>query len=613
MAAPVASVCPRARLVFFCAPKEPFMTGSRLPLVGPSMLFLGLFLGCWLGAGCTPPDGDADPDPQIEGEIEVRIIDHFDGTSGRAYRLARAGTRRSLRLQFEQDPDLLPGTRVQVWGRRADDEFAVQGWKALALPDDHAGLRGDLDVQSQPLLGAPAFPKRKLAFVLVDLGGGINITAEQARAKAFGTGATDQSMKQVVLEYSFGRQDLEGEVVGPIKAQMNGCDEDALADSIRAMVPPGFDNVVWYFGQKVAACDWAGIAPLGRAGKPANELWVNGTASCRVATHEFGHNLGLQHAARLRCTGAALLDDPSKCQSSEYGDSTDVMGDGCNHFNGYSKAYLTYFEKCNGVQAGASGTFTLLPVETACNGTQVLLVPMPKMRKVGGTDLKNYVLELRAPIGLDAKLGPVVMVRLAAPLSQMRGGAKMTWIIDTNPATTALDGLHLGESFTDPAGGVSFKVEAISAAGASIKVDIAATGGATTCLDGTPFSAPGLASCGNESGSEGPTVPTPDAGTGSPAPGDAGAETGGSGGAEPGNSGGTTSSGGRSGSGGRGGNGGSPKVDGGAPSPAPANVGQPSGGCSCRMSGVSGAEGPGALPTWLVGLLAVALRRRRHG
>jgi MYXO-CTERM domain-containing protein len=242
-------------------------------------------------------------------------------------------------------------------------------------------------------------------------------------------------------------------------------------------------------------------------------------------------------------------------------------------------------------------------------------VPMPKTRKVGGTDLKNYVLELRAPIGLDAKLGPVVMVRLAAPLAQMRGGAKMTWIIDTNPATPALDGLHLGESFTDPAGGVSFKVEAIGAAAASIKVDIAAAGGAVTCLDGTPFTAPGLSSCGNAS--EGPTVPVPDAGApslpeagasgGGGAPGAAGGASG-SGGRSGTGGGGGDGGGGKAGSGGRSGSGGSPPID--AASPAPAKSAEATGGCSCRVTDSGDA---GAWPAALIGVLGALLRRRRLG
>jgi len=560
--------------------------------------------GFWLVPSCGGPPGLEGDAPSfgggLRGEVEVRVVDYFDGRSERQYRL-HTGDGQRRRLSFGRDPELAPGTRVTVWGDEERGGLRVLSWKAQGLADP------ELDVQQRPLVGAPALPTRKMAFVLVDLGGGVNITADEARRRAFGQMPGDQSMKQVIGEYSFGRQDLTGEVVGPLKATMNDCDEDSVSDQLKPMVP-GYDNYVWYLGQRISACGWAGTAGLGRPGRIYSELWVNGTASCRVATHEFGHNLGLQHAARLRCTGAAMADDLSTCRSSEYGDSTDVMGDGCNHFNGYSKAYLSWFERCNGVETKSSGTFTLLPVETACNGTQVLLVPMPKMRRVGSTDLQNYVLELRAPIGLDAKLGPVVMVRLAAPINQMRGG-RMTWILDMDPATTALDGLRQGQSFTDPAGGVSFRIEAIGPTSASVKVEVMGGSGAPSCLDGTPFTAPGPGSCGNAS--EGPVVTEPDAGAAPPP--DAGA--GGAGGRDAGAARADTAGpelGGGGGKGGAGGAGGAPAE----PEPGP-SMPPPGGssftskpqGCSCGLGGIQRA--PAGLPVVLL-LGAVAVRRLRR-
>ncbi len=555
---------------------------------------------------------------ELAGEIEVRIVDFEDGRSERRYHLL-TGEGLPPRLLFSSDPELAPGTRLVVTGSAAGRALTVDRFRVVGL-DKRSGA--GLEADQPALIGAPAFPKRRMAFVLLDLGMGVNITVDEARRKAFGMAPGDQSMKQVMLEYSFGRQDLEGEVLGPFHATMQGCDEDAVAASLRPMIPAGFDNIVWYFGNRVSACGWAGVAPLGRVGRIAGQLWVNGTASCRVATHEFGHNLGLQHAARLRCMGAAFADDPSKCMSSEYGDSADVMGDGCNHINAYSKAYLTYLDKCNGVQVGGSGSFTIAPLESSCNGPQVLIVPMPKMRRVGGTDVRNYVLELRAPIGLDTRFVPQVLVRVAAPLVGMRS-ARMTWILDTNPATTPLDGLKQGETFMDPAGGLSFTVEAVSASSATIKVDGPA-GGASTCLDNTPFAAaPGPETCVNNA----PAAP-PAADAGSAPPRDAGSpfRDAGSG---PSSRGGAAGGSGPTGSGGQGGGGGKGSGGvgqggvgrggaGGAAGPtsaADAGAGQKpveaSNGCSCRMGSTSAADAGGAFGFLGAGLLAALLARRR--
>jgi hypothetical protein len=587
------------------------MTRAPLPLclvILVSLVSLGLTAAC--SETATPAGG------ALSGEVEVRIVDHFDGSSERSYRLIVPGAARGLRLAFAEDPGLAPGTQLSVWGSsQADGQLRVAGYQTLRLPEEDEG--GALGAGQRALIGAPAFPKRKLAFVLVDLGGGLNITAEQARAKAFGMGPTDQSMKQVVLEYSFGRLDLEGEVVGPFKTTMTGCDEDGVAERLAGMVPAGFDNVVYYFGQKQAACGWAGVAPLGRNGRIAGRLWVNGTASCRVATHEFGHNLGLQHAARLRCTGTAMLDDLSKCTSSEYGDSADVMGDGCNHFNGYSKAYLSWFEKCNGVVAKSAGSYTLLPVETACDGTQVLFVPMPKPRTFDGTGLQNYALELRAPLGLDSRFAPpTVMVRLVAPVAQMRS-ARMTWIIDTNPATPAIDGLRQGESFMDPAGGVGFTIEAISATSATVKVTIpealaTAMPGGPTCLDGTPFTAPSSLSCASFAGMPAPPVSDAGAGpadAGAPAgtggsAGSAGRDAGGGSGGRAGTMGsGGSATGGRAGTAGSGGSTG----EGGTPSPS-GPITEPAAGCGCDVAAPP--RMPALLVLALLMMLGLLVRRR---
>ena len=89
-------------------------------------------------------------------------------------------------------------------------------------------------------------------------------------------------------------------------------------------------------------------ATSGRSPRP---LWFNGTATIAAGHPRLGLELG--------CNGRPLHGPPSrygprdqltKCTSSEYGDNANcLMGDGCNHFNGYSKAYLSWFEECNGV------------------------------------------------------------------------------------------------------------------------------------------------------------------------------------------------------------------------------------------------------------------------
>src|SRR5204863_2548747 len=72
-------------------------------------------------------------------------------------------------------------------------------------------------------------------------------------------------------------------------------------------------------------------------------------------------------------------------------------------------------------------------------------------------------------------------------------------ILDMHPGGTQGfndAGFKAGETFTDPAGGVSFTVNAMDADKATITVDIANGTGNPTCLDGTTLGGSGPPTCG---------------------------------------------------------------------------------------------------------------------
>jgi MYXO-CTERM domain-containing protein len=200
----------------------------------------------------------------------------------------------------------------------------------------------------------------------------------------------------------------------------------------------------------------------------------------------------------------------------------------------------------------------------------------------------------------------------------MRGG-RMTWVIDTNPATPAIDGLRQGESFMDPAGGVSFSVQALGPTGASVKVDVPAGMGGAVCLDGSAFAPPGVESCGNAQPT-GPVTPmSVDAGAASA--GDAGrAGSGGSGtNRGSGGNGGPSDAGGTGGASGRAGAPGADEPRGGEPSKNPTGAPEPTpepisaASCSCRVG--DGARSASAVPGGIALLfltLAGAHSRRRR-
>jgi MYXO-CTERM domain-containing protein len=262
------------------------------------------------------------------------------------------------------------------------------------------------------------------------------------------------------------------------------------------------------------------------------------------------------------------------------------------------------------------------------------------------TQLAFYNVELRAPIGAfdggtQSAMVPSVLIN-AAPdwriFGQTGGGRGMSrgehiWLLDMAPAITDTGGgrgggsrngtahsLVAGQTFQDPAGGVSITTEAVTATSATIRVDIsgaAGVGGMTggggaagatpmmapptlaTCLDDTPLIAPGPAECGGSyAGMAGM------GGTGGLA-GSGGLAGGGAGGAG-GIAGGTT----------LGGSGGSVAGAGAVAGMAGGNQvvtqdAELESGCGCRVPGDRGAgRTAGALA--LLGIVAAVLGRRRR-
>ena len=107
----------------------------------------------------------------------------------------------------------------------------------------------------------------------------------------------------------------------------------------------------------------------------------------------------------------------------------------------------------------SSGTFTLLPLELACDGAQVLQIPMPKtrmfMRSGGGGNptndaLTHYYLELRTKRGADASLTTSVHVRVSGDIEGRSDRGLHTWILDMDPATSTFNGLLAGGDLHGP-------------------------------------------------------------------------------------------------------------------------------------------------------------------
>jgi hypothetical protein len=225
----------------------------------------------------------------------------------------------------------------------------------------------------------------------------------------------------------------------------------------------------------------------------------------------------------------------------------------CYHMNGIQKAYQDWLQGCNIVKTGTTGTYVIYPIERACNGVQLLQIPLPASRRISfppspiatitSATLTAYYLELRAPVGLDRGLAtPRVFVMAAGNLKDARLRGNANWLIDTVPETRTVADAHLavGKTFVDPApGGPKFTVVSADETKAVISVQLDGEGesqtpGNGTCSDDSVFTGPGPSNCQAAPGSSG------GGGSGGSGQGGAGAGgaggSGGSGGGDPGGS-----------------------------------------------------------------------------
>ena len=640
-----------------------------------SFVLLGAF-------GCSSVDEEPGT---LRGRFVETIARFPDGHSQSTYFLAQGKERTNKqKLVFDEAPEIFPNTEIKVWGTNVDGRFEVDRFEVVG----DAPVKGPLGKSQQALIDAAPIAPTNMVMVMVDtspMSTGLALTREAMNAELFSE--TDPtSLVHYYLENSYGMHTLTGQVApGTYTYQWNGeCDYDAMAESLIAQVHtdtgvPEFDLYLWYWEPNNDACSWSGLSS-------GQDTFYNDSSGCVVLAQEPGHSFGLAHSSSLFCQGAAVgdivpfVDDPTdiagdnmedddgvewpgpnQCIHNEYGNRYDTMGGGCRHFSAYQKVYRTYLQGCNVAQVQRSGTFTLHPIESPCNGVQVIQVPMAKVRAYdsegggGGdrtTNLAFYNVELRSPIGaFDGSSSPMVPSVLinAAPdwriFGQGGGGRGMSrgehiWLLDMAPTVAdtgggrgggsrngSAHGLAVGQTFTDPAGGVRITTEAVSATSATIRVDIdgsAGSGGATggagaggagtggvggtpmmapptiaTCLDDTPLLAPGPAECGGSyAGMAGMAGSGGLAGGG--AGGLAGGGAGGAGGIAGSGLGGTAGAGAVAGSG-------------------TAGAGQVitpeaalESGCGCRVLGDRGSNGRNAAALALLGILTAALGRRRR-
>jgi hypothetical protein len=442
------------------------------------------------------------------GTLSKVIVEGNGPNSGAHYFLRAKEGKQSLELTFETPPPFVTGTELTVEGFERETRFHVTRYSPLERNLKPVGKA------VQPLIDAPVQKTRTVGVIAVDANeGGTNASNELLRqlvldadnpGPTLGLGPKDKSARQYYSEVSYGTYRIRGAVEGPVAWNGSACagGVDDAAYQLRDELSATYDSYVWYFGSIDEDCGYA-WGEEGTWSSPAQNTWFNGRFDANVFSHEMGHNIGLMHASTLACDGTPFSDEPLSCTSDEYGSRYSVMGTGgIGHLNAVEKWYLTWFGGCNGVHVRQSGTWTLLPLELSCNGIQALQIPMPKMTRTFSTaqseeptEAKYYYLELRTNRRLDTGTTTQVLVHVSDDISPITEVSARTALLDMDPTTPAFDGLHAGDSYTDPSGGLSFRIDSLSDEKAMVTVTMTENDDTTTCMDGGVLIGPGPDSC----------------------------------------------------------------------------------------------------------------------
>ena len=196
---------------------------------------------------------------------------------------------------------------------------------------------------------------------------------------------------------------------------------------------------------------------------PGSKLYIYGPTALTlgIVGHEFGHNLGMGHSAKVDCRAGKL---PPDCTLTG-GDNLSIMGGPTrNQPNNIHKAKAGWVTH---QRVSTAGTYSLNPIEMDSQNS--ITVPA----SAGGG---LYYLEYRKAIGFDANLANSPATKGVSIRTAATG---MSQAIDTQLITI----LAKDQIYTDPNGRT--KIKTCDAGGAFAKVGVTFDGTVPNCQGGT--------------------------------------------------------------------------------------------------------------------------------
>jgi hypothetical protein len=299
------------------------------------------------------------------------------------------------------------------------------------------------------------------------------VTPDDVRTTYFGP---DRSVATLFGLASRGTLQITGDVFGPyaVDGDVSTCDLGVWADEARsAATSAGVDlsaytNFAFLF-PRVDACPWAGLAGIGD-----DSSYINAPAAGDVglyhAAHEFGHDLGANHAHSLSCAANGVVvsfAEPDTCTSSEYGDPFSLMGSGIVRLpSAWERLRMGFLnaDEVSVADAGAAASYNVADLDSSQAGIRLVLL----RRAAGG----YLTLEYRRSggtfdtfTGTSASAG--VFVHFVADDQSSDSS-----LLDATPSTATMRDAYItpGSRLDDPTDAISISVTGADSSAAQITV-----------------------------------------------------------------------------------------------------------------------------------------------
>jgi len=364
---------------------------------------------------------------EVEGILTVTNADDFDNKKSRTeYTLEDKNDKaKKYKLHFaENQPDIYSGSAVKVKGVKLDSNIV------LAYTDSGASSGLEILSTSNPL----ASGEQKTIVIVADyFDAAVSCSVADIRDRVF-TDPLNKSIDDFYQEMSFGQLWLAGDVAGPFTINYtttSTCDISAWSSAAEAAATASGVNLSAYNRKiyvfpKTNPCGYIGCGTVG--GNPSRS-WIFRCDQSDTYAHEFGHNIGMNHAST---------------PTDEYGDTSDIMGYGSfglRQINAPHQDQMRWIDSSKFQNITESGVYNISPLELSASQAlypQVLMVPKPDSGE-------TYYFSYRQPIGFDAVLSP----------TYLKGVNMHRFYTGTAKRTYFLNVLSDGGNFTDLVNGVT--------------------------------------------------------------------------------------------------------------------------------------------------------------